>query len=70
MPDAAAFGAPPGADTLGNIARLRGLKLPNLERLGIGCIKPLAGIAAVPPTHRLLHGVASSWGRQRTALLP
>jgi phosphopentomutase len=48
MPDAAAFGDPPGADTLGNIARLRGLKLPNLERLGIGCIKPLAGIAAVP----------------------
>jgi phosphopentomutase len=48
MPDAAAFGDPPGGDTLGNIARLRGLKLPNLARLGIGCIKPLAGIAAVP----------------------
>jgi phosphopentomutase len=47
MPDAPAFGDPPGADTLGNIARLRGLKLPNLERLGIGCIKPLVGIPAV-----------------------
>jgi len=56
MPDAAAFGDPPGADTLGNIARLRGLKLPNLERLGIGCIKPLAGIAAVPQP-------AASYGR-------
>src|SRR5437879_3898394 len=44
MPDAAAFGDPPGGDTLGNIARLRGLKLPNLARLGLGNIKPLAGI--------------------------
>src|SRR5208283_1606382 len=49
MPDAAAFDDPPGADTLGNIARLRGLKLPNLERLGLGNIKPLTGIA--PAAH-------------------
>jgi len=50
MPDAAAFGDPPQADTLGNIARLRGLSLPNLASLGLGNIKPLAGIApaAVP----------------------
>lgn len=46
MPDAANYGDPPGGDTLGNIARLRGLKLPHLARLGIGNIKPLAGIAA------------------------
>ncbi len=46
MPDAAGFGDPPGADTLGNIARLRGLRLPNFARLGIGNIKPLAGIPA------------------------
>src|SRR5689334_11076896 len=45
MPDAAAFGDPPGADTLGNIARIRGLHLPNLARLGLGNIKPLTGIA-------------------------
>jgi phosphopentomutase len=45
MPDAAAYGDPLGADTLGNIARLRGLRLPNLERLGLGNIKPLTGIA-------------------------
>ena len=45
MPDAAAFHDPPGADTLGNIARLRGLALPNLGRLGLGNIKPLTGIA-------------------------
>jgi phosphopentomutase len=46
MPDAAAFGDPPCADTLGNIARLRGLALPNLAALGLGNIKPLAGIPA------------------------
>ena len=45
MPDAAAFHDPAGADTLGNIARLRGLALPNLAKLGLGNIKPLAGIA-------------------------
>jgi phosphopentomutase len=44
MPDAASFGDPPGADTLGNIARIRGLKLPNLARLGLGNITPLTGI--------------------------
>jgi phosphopentomutase len=45
MPDADRFGDPPGADTLGNIARLRGIKLPNMARMGLGNIKPLAGIA-------------------------
>lgn len=45
MPDAAAFGDPPHADTLGNIARLRGISLPNLAALGLGNIEPLAGIA-------------------------
>ena len=50
MPDAAEYLDPPGADTLGNIARLRGLRLPHLARLGLGNIKPLAGIppAAMP----------------------
>src|SRR5215831_11638390 len=45
MPDAAEYGDQ-GSDTLGNIARLRGLKLPNLARLGLGNIKALAGIPA------------------------
>jgi phosphopentomutase len=49
MPDAAQFLDPPGADTLGNIARLRELALPNLARLGLGNIKPLVGI---PPAAR------------------
>jgi phosphopentomutase len=56
MPDSAAFGDPPGSDTLGNIARLRGLKLPNLARLGLGNIRPLAGI---PPAE----AAAGSYGR-------
>ncbi len=46
MPDAAGFGDPPGGDTLGNIARIRGLNLPHLAALGLGNIKPLAGIPA------------------------
>jgi len=46
MPDAADYGDV-GSDTLGNIARLRGLKLPNLCRLGLANIKPLAGLDAV-----------------------
>jgi phosphopentomutase len=45
MPDAPAFGDTPACDTLGNIARARSLCLPNLARLGLGNIKPLAGIA-------------------------
>src|SRR5215831_745942 len=47
MPDAAEYGDA-GSDTLGNIARLRGLKLPNLERLGLGNIKPLTGVQPDP----------------------
>ena len=43
MPDAAQYGDA-GSDTLGNVARIRGLKLPNLSRLGLGNIKPLTGI--------------------------
>lgn len=43
MPDAAQYGDA-GSDTLGNIARIRGIKLPNLSRLGLGNIKPLSGI--------------------------
>jgi phosphopentomutase len=38
MPDAAAYGDA-GSDTLGNIARVRGLDVPNLLRLGLGNLK-------------------------------
>src|ERR1700681_1612838 len=44
MPDANQYGDR-GSDTLGNIARRRPLRLPNLCRLGLGNIKPLAGLA-------------------------
>jgi phosphopentomutase len=47
MPDAAQYGEFDSAsDTIGNIARVRGLNVPNLARLGLGNIKPLAGIPA------------------------
>lgn len=43
-PDSAAFGDE-GADTLGNTAKaVGGLKLPNLERLGLGNTRPLEGV--------------------------
>lgn len=40
MPDAAAYGDA-GSDTLGNIARVRGLNVPNLCALGLGNLKPM-----------------------------
>jgi phosphopentomutase len=46
LPDAAAYGDV-GRDTLGHIARSRPLKIPNLVRLGIANIKPLANLTAV-----------------------
>ncbi|MFB3828889.1 MAG: phosphopentomutase [Bryobacteraceae bacterium] len=44
-PDAAAYGDA-GSDTLGNIARVRPLALPNLCALGLGNIRPMEGIPA------------------------
>jgi phosphopentomutase len=41
MPDAAAYGDA-GSDTLGNIARWRPLRIPNLVALGLANIRPLA----------------------------
>jgi phosphopentomutase len=43
LPDAAQYGDA-GSDTLGNLARRRDLRLPNLARLGLGNIRPLQGI--------------------------
>ena len=47
MPDAAAYGDA-GSDTLGNIARRRPMRLPNMCRLGLGNIKPLDGLPPDP----------------------
>ena len=45
-PDTAAYGDS-GSDTIGNVARaVGGLALPNLERLGLGNIAPIEGVAA------------------------
>ena len=46
MPDAAAYGDA-GSNTLGNIARLRPLHLPNFAALGLGNIAPVAGVGPV-----------------------
>jgi len=46
MPDWQAYGDPEGSDTLGNLARVRPLHLPNLCALGLGNIKPLTGLPA------------------------
>src|SRR4051812_40866269 len=43
MPDASQFGDE-GSDTLGNIARQRKLRLPNLCSLGLANIKPMVGL--------------------------
>ncbi|MGH9729750.1 MAG: phosphopentomutase [Candidatus Acidiferrales bacterium] len=48
LPDAADYGDV-GRDTLGHIARSRPLRLPNLVRLGLANIKPLAHLDA--PAH-------------------
>ncbi len=46
MPDAAAWGDA-GADTLGNILKSRKVNLPNLQKLGLGNIRPLADLPAI-----------------------
>jgi phosphopentomutase len=48
MPDAAAWGDA-GADTLGHICASREVRLPNFQALGLGNVRPLAG---VPPVER------------------
>jgi phosphopentomutase len=56
-PDTAAYGDE-GSDSLGNVARaVGGLRLPNLERLGLGRCRPIAGLS---PDARPVaaHGVA------------
>ena len=59
-PDAADYGDA-GSDTLGNVARASGgLKLPRLERLGLGNIRELDGVAR--------RGDATgAWGTMRPA---
>ena len=46
MPDAAEWGDA-GADTLGNILKSRTVNLPNLQRLGLGNIRPLESVPGI-----------------------
>ncbi len=46
MPDAADWGDA-GADTLGNILKSIQVRLPNMQRLGLGNVRPLAGLPAI-----------------------
>ncbi len=59
-PDAADYGDA-GADTLGNLARaVGGLRLPNLEALGLGHLTSIAGVPAAPSPR-------GAWGAMREA---
>src|SRR3981081_1099573 len=67
LPDAADYGDA-GADTLGHLAReAGGLELPTLERLGLGSIAPLEGVAPAPApvVHGRLHALGP--GKDSTA---
>jgi phosphopentomutase len=49
MPDAPEWGDA-GADTFGHILDSRTVHLPNMQRYGLGNIRPLAGVPALPET--------------------
>ncbi|MCA1573298.1 MAG: phosphopentomutase, partial [Acidobacteria bacterium] len=46
MPDAEAWGDK-GSDTFGHILESRPVRLPNLQRYGLGNIRPLKGVLAL-----------------------
>lgn len=67
LPDAAAYGDE-GSNTLRNLAdAVGGLRLPTLQRLGLGSILPLRGVA--PAATPVLHGrlAASGPGKDSTS---
>jgi phosphopentomutase len=66
LPDAAEYGDV-GRDTLGHIARSRPLHIPNLIRLGLANIKPLAHLDASPnPEGNFGKGATVSPGKDTT----
>jgi phosphopentomutase len=66
-PDQGAYGDG-GSDTLGNVARaVGGLRLPHLERLGLGRCRPVSGLAAgVDPTAAYGVALPASQGKDST----
>ncbi|MBM3812416.1 MAG: phosphopentomutase [Acidimicrobiia bacterium] len=66
MPDAAAYGDT-GSDTLGNIARIRPLRLPNFVELGLANIRPFHGLTpAASPTGSFGRCALASPGKDTT----
>jgi len=66
LPDAAAY-RDVGRDTLGHVARSRPLKIPNLVRLGLANVKPLANLApAANPAGCYGKGATVSPGKDTT----
>src|ERR1700734_190218 len=66
LPDAATYGDV-GRDTLGHVARSRPLKIPNLVRLGLANIKPLANLTrAANPAGGYGKGATVSPGKDTT----
>ena len=66
LPDAAAYGDV-GRDTLGHIAHSRPLNLPNLVRLGLANIKPLANLTpSASPAGSYGKGATVSLGKDTT----
>ena len=67
QPDAADYGDA-GRDTLGHICEKRGLKVPNFAQLGLGNIRPLAGVSPVAaPTGSFGKATLLSPGKDTTA---
>jgi phosphopentomutase len=67
QPDAAEYGDA-GRDTLGHICEKRGLKVPNFALLGLGNIRPLAGVSpAAAPTGSFGKAALLSPGKDTTA---
>lgn len=66
LPDAGAYGDE-GTNTLGHLAELTKLEVPNLQALGLGSILPLNGVPAAE--HPVLHGRlrATGYGKDSTA---
>jgi len=55
LPDAADYGDPPDANTLAHVAQaVGGLRVPVLQRLGLGCVTAIEGVA--PASAPVLHG--------------
>jgi len=66
MPDSAAYGDA-GSDTLGNIVRQRGLRVPNLCAMGLGNLKPVEGLPrADSPTGSFGRCTLASPGKDTT----